>query len=168
MSEFDETELLEQRADRLRAGDQVFTPARRWETVATAERPTGSAHMLVTTKTGRTVYRWRLRDWEKFPVLPAWRNRLVPKVRLWDGGRACPQVVAAISTHDHNIYHGYELAAAYGARGAGWEVYDPTADLATPVASGLSKAKATSLVKRIARERAAELGVGVDFGPGAA
>jgi hypothetical protein len=162
-SEFDEGLLLEQRADRLREGDQVFTPARRWETVTTAERPQGSCKVTVTTKTGRRVCTWRFGTWEKLPVLPVWRNRIEPKVRLWDGGRNCPQVVAAISTHDHSVYKGYELAAAYGKKGAGWEVYDNVADPAVPVAAGLSKARATTLVKQIAKQRAAEFGVAVDF-----
>lgn len=164
MREFDEADLLERPADRLRAGDQVFTPAHRWETVESIERTGDRMYLQVTTRAGRKACRWRFEAWKTYPVLSGWHTSREPKARLWVSTRSLMQVIAAVWDYDHDVYKGYHLAAAYGARGQGWEVYDyGAADPAAPVAEGLSKARATTLVKKIARARAAELGVGVDF-----
>lgn len=164
MREFDEADLLERSADRLRAGDQVFTPAHRWETVETVERSENRLYMQVTTRAGRKVCRWRFEVWKTYPVLSGWYTNREPKARLWVSTRSLMQVIAAIWDYDHDVHKGYHLAAAYGKRGQGWEVYDyGAADPAAPVAESLSKARAVALVKKIARARAVELGVGVDF-----
>ncbi|MCH7230195.1 hypothetical protein L0U85_04865 [Glycomyces sp. L485] len=160
MSEYDEVEPLERRADRLCEGDQVFTAAGRWETVKTVER-TGRSALVVTTETGRRSCRWVLNLWSLLPVLPAWRRRAEPKVRFWSNRE---QVGATLADSAHDIHTGYGLAGAYVERGQGWKVYDLTTAEPNPVAESLSKAKATALVKKIARTRAAELGAAVDFG----
>lgn len=165
MTEHDDYELLEQAASRFRIGDQIFTPAHRWETVDTAEHNRNQMYVHVTTRFGRKVCQWRFESWKKYPLLPATYNNREPKARLWDGGRHLKQVIAAVWDWEYSVHKGYHLAAAYGKTGAGWAVYDNGADdPARPVAEGLSKAQAVSLVKRIARERAKELGVAVDFG----
>lgn len=165
MSEHDEYELLEQAASRFRIGDQIFTPAHRWETVEATERDKFDLYVQVTTRTGRKVCRWRFESWKKYPVMPASYATREPKVRLWDGGRYLKQVIAAVWDWEYSVHKGYRLAEAHGKTGAGWKVYDNGADdPARPVAEGVSKAQAVSLVKRIARERAKELGVAVDFG----
>jgi hypothetical protein len=165
VSEHDEYELLEQPASRFRIGDQIFTPAHRWETVDAAKSDNNQMYVHVTTRFGRKECRWRFESWKKYPLLPATYTAREPKARLWDGGRYLKQVIAAVWDWEYSVHKGYQLAAAVGKTGAGWEVYDFGAG--TPdgqVAEGLSKAQAVSLVKRIARERAKELGVAVDFG----
>ncbi|MEU5874687.1 hypothetical protein AB0A73_24375 [Glycomyces sp. NPDC047369] len=165
MSEYDDTEPLERRADDIRVGDQVFTPAHRWETVETAVRAADRMSVEFTTRHGRKEYRWRFESWHKQPVLPAWHTSREPKARLWDGGRHLKNVIAAIGEWEYSAHKGHHLAAAFGKQGAGWEVYDYGAGVpAALVAQGLTKAQAVSQVKRIARERAKELGVAVDFG----
>jgi hypothetical protein len=165
VSERDEYELLEQSASRLQVGDQVFTPAHRWETVDTAKSDNNQVYVHVTTRFGRKECRWRFESWKKYPVMPATYTTREPNARLWDGGRHFKQVIAAVWDWEYSVHKGYHLAAAYGKTGVGWKVYDHGADdPARPVAEGVSKARAVSLVKRIARERAKELGVAVDFG----
>ncbi|WP_335986518.1 hypothetical protein [Glycomyces sp. MUSA5-2] len=165
MSDYEEREPLEQAASRLRAGDQVFTPAHRWETVDTAEHVGDRMYVQVATRFGRKTCRWRFESWKAYPVLPASYTAREPKARLWDGGRHLKNVVAAVWDWEYSVHQGYHLAAAFGKTGAGWEVYDYGAGVpAALVAQGLTKAQAVSQVKRIARERAKELGVAVDFG----
>ncbi|WP_112137187.1 hypothetical protein [Glycomyces dulcitolivorans] len=165
MSEYDDTELLKRRADDIRVGDQVFTPAHRWEAVDGVLRVGELRYVEITTRQGRKEYRWRFQPWHTHPVLPASYTAREPKARLWDGGRGLKNVIAAVWDWEYSAHKGYHLAAAYGKTGAGWEVYDyGIGTPATLVGEGLSKAQAVSLVKRIARERAKELGVAVDFG----
>lgn len=150
------------RADQLAPGDQVFTPARRWETVTRADLGQLSdwSVSIFTDRTG-PEYAWSLPRHRELPTLRAWMVRGTAVV--WVVSDAVRGEVIAFVGRDDVAHHEpplYVVAGAYPAgRGRGWELRHRPQGGALVSTVVPSKAAAASAVKRIAKEHAAALGL---------
>ncbi len=152
------------RVDELAVGDQLFTPAGRWETVAKLD----DATWLVRVFTDRTgpAYSWSLPRHRELPGLRAAWTLLKPTVRVESTQRG---VVAFIGADEYvNGWASYVLADASPlGRGEGWEVRDRPAGGELARLQVASKVEAMSAVRRAARAHAAALGLRLHRGDGA-
>lgn len=146
------------RVDALRVGDQVFTPAYRWETVTRLDQGDrySRATRVFTDHTG-PEYAWRLANHHTLPILPASLVSAVPSVRV----EASRDRVVAFVGADERPSATVLAEAVYLGRGNGWRVNDrPNGlDLVTSVVA--RKDLALSRVRRAARAHAKALGLRV-------
>jgi hypothetical protein len=154
-----EVESLERRADSIRPGDEVFTPAGRWETVTGVDRD--SWRIALHTACGRRSFTWRFGGHTTLPVLRSWPRPEAVAVRLWEAnGAGLREVIAAVASRATSaaVIDGHHLVhARWQGRGRGWAVYDLVTD--ETVTLGVSKAEAFAEVKRLARVHAKALGM---------
>lgn len=163
-TEVEAPEALERRADDIYAGDEIFTPAGRWETVTEVVNETW--RVVLRTTTGRKSFTWRFNSYVTLPVLREWHRPEDVAVRLWEArGGDLREVLAAVADRSTSaaVINGHHLAQAqWSGRGCGWAVWDLVADAA--VALGVSKAEAVAEVKRLARQYAKDLGLPCETG----
>lgn len=144
------------RVDELKVGDQVWTPAARWETVADLD----DAAWLVRVFADRTgpAYSWSLPRHRELPGLPVAIAQADPAVRVESTLRG---LVAFVGTDTYiEGLTSYVLAEATPlGRGEGWEVRDRPAggELARLQVPG--KPEALTAIKKAARAHAAALGL---------
>jgi hypothetical protein len=155
------------RVDELLTGDQIFTPAYRWETVIRLDRgETYSASTRVFTDRTGEGYGWSLANWHELPTLRSWQIRGTATVRV-DSTRH--RVVAFVGTGESEYWYlGQRPAmtvlaeATPAGRGQGWDVVNRP-DGGDPVRVRVgSTAAALSAVKRAARVHAKALGLRLD------
>jgi len=153
------------RVDELAVGDQVYTPAGRWETVQDLDSSTWLVRIF-TDHTG-PAYSWSVPRHRELPGLPAALALITPKIHVESTRRG---VVAVIGTDEHvNGWASYVLAeAASLGRGEGWEVRNRPAGGELDRLTVASKAEALSAVRRAARGHATALGLRLHRGGGAA
>jgi hypothetical protein len=153
------------RVDELAVGDQVFTPASRWETVAAID----AATWLVRVFTDRTgpAYSWSLPRHRELPGLRVDLVQIKPAVRIESTQRG---LVAFIGTEEYvDGWASYVLVDATPlGRGAGWEVRDRPSGGEVARLQVPSKAEALTAVRRAARAHAAALGLRLHRGGGEA
>lgn len=152
--------MSEVRIDDLRAGDQVFSPAGRWETVwSVVFEPSSYLVRLYTDRTG-SDYSWTLERHQELTTVTAARVRVIPTVRVRNSSH---NVVAYIATDD--FLRGFGMVTLADAsplgRGRGWEIRDRPTGGEITVTVVASKAAAVSLVRAAARAHAKALGLSV-------
>ncbi len=151
------------RVDELAVGDQVFTPAGRWETVAAIDAATWLVRVF-TDRTG-SAYSWFLPRHRELPGLRAALAQIAPTVRVESTRRG---VIAFVGTEEYvDGWASYVLAEASPlGRGEGWEVRDRPSggELARLKVPG--KGEAMSAIRRAARAHAAALGLRLHRGGG--
>ena len=157
-------EALKRRADDIYVGDEIFTPAGRWETVTEVVNETW--RVVLRTGSGRRAFTWRFNAYATLPVLREYHRPEDVAVRLWEArGGDLREVIAAVAEGATSlaVINGHELArATWQGRGCGWGVWDSAAD--ATVALGVSKAEAVAEVKRLARQYAKALGLPCETG----
>lgn len=154
--------MTEVRVDDLNAGDQIWSPAGRWE-IVTSVSPSSDPWLMrvVTDRTG-SGYAWPLDCYRKVETVRARHLRETPSVRVWDHQR---EIVAWVGTGEYLYRTALTLAQAFPrGRGLGWEVRDRPDGGELRVTGAPSKAAAAVLVRKAARAHAKALGLPLQVG----
>lgn len=154
---FEDLQAGKVRADQLRPGDIVFTPAHRAETVTGVE--TGQYRTAVSTAIGSKSYVWHFDSWEELPTLQTSSCTAAVKVFLRDDGNL--GVTAFVSTNPRELPPKHPLIGAGNeGRGSGWRVTDAaTGTRIETLAAGLDKRAATARVRAGGKAHARRLGL---------
>jgi hypothetical protein len=147
------------RIDELRAGDQMFSPAGRWETITAFE---DTPAVLIRIRTDRTGdYAWLLSG--SLEVLALTPANLRATTRTVAVEETKSGIVAVLSSPSYTSYcwddGSLTLAMAQQKRGEGWEFTDWPGGGELVVTTLPSKAAARSAIVRAARAHARGLGV---------
>lgn len=138
-------------------GGQFFSPAGRWERIASVSYPS-PVRLVVNTDRTAPGYGWQFWPSDKFPYIPA---------DLTDSPR--PVLVSEFGTHilagfTTGGLHGcgHTLVHAIQVRGTGWIVSDRPDGITLETVTVASKARARAEVTRRARAHAKRLGLRVE------
>jgi hypothetical protein len=145
------------RVDALNLGDQIWSPASRWETVTGLDAPRPGAVTRVNTDLTGPDYGWALPNWREIPVLPVAHPRGTSAVWIQAMRDRVLAFVGTVPEYHRNVNAPIVAQAIFFGRGRGWEIVNRPDGGESTRETVASKATAVAAVRRSAKAHAKAL-----------